>query len=123
MREVETELVGRALEWERDGKLAPGRYDWRVVVHDGNGHVLASADQRVSVGMPENADVPVSTLLVGIGCRPGASSDGLHRRKVGPTGEQEERNFRVDPLRTEDCRLKPSATGAFRQGEVVRVLV
>ena len=43
MKEVETELVGRALEWERDGKLAPGTYDWRVVVHDGKGHVLASA--------------------------------------------------------------------------------
>ena len=120
--DAEVDTPAGIVEWERDGKLSPGQYDWRIIVHSEDGHVLASADKRVLVGLPENKNVPVSTLIVGSQCIQNVRGTELRRRNESALEVQNQLVF-GDPLWSQSCRVKPSAAGIFRQGQTAEALV
>ena len=131
-REVHTRWDGRSLSWERDGRLHPGHYIWRIVLHDGNGKILASSEEKVEVAFPGPASVETSSLILGKSCRDeDQSSGGLQQRaEVGlkrrpPAGSEnpEHLHLQIDPMRAADCRLKPESTGNFASTDMLHAFV
>jgi len=121
-REIHATWDGHSLSWERDGRLRPGDYVWRVLVHDGNGKVYASAQENVKVSFPHESPVAVSSLILGSGCREDSpSSSGLQHRTHESPGKSVTPNSvalqaihpQIDPLRALDCRLKPESNDRF----------
>ncbi len=118
-RELDAPWDGRSLSWERDGRLRPGNYMWRVAVHDSQGRVLASSQEKVAVGLPRSRAVALSSLLVGTGCR--APVSGLRRRN--DSADTQDTRLLIDPMHAGTCRLEPSATGSLDRGEALRAFV
>lgn len=51
-RDVQVNWNGRSLTWERDGILHPGRYVWRVAIHDERGKVYAAVERKIDIDFP-----------------------------------------------------------------------
>jgi hypothetical protein len=114
---------GDSLSWERDGKLRPGKYEWRIAVQDESGKILSFAKQKISIGFPENSDVDFSSLILARSCRTeGAPTTGLRKRSSRPTPAGE-LYLEIDPMRAVDCRVMPDATGEFFSNDKLRAFV
>jgi len=112
-RAVQVRWDGHHVSWERDGSLHPGQYLWRIAVHDGNGAVLASEEQKISVSLPRESGVEVSSLVVGKSCREQVGSvDGL-RKRTTDNHDDVQPLPQIDPMRAVDCRIKPEASDNF----------
>jgi hypothetical protein len=130
-REVHTHWDGRSLSWERDGRLHPGHYLWRIILHDGNGRILASSEEKVEVAFPGPASVETSSLVLGKSCRDEDQFSGLQHRPASglkhrpPAGSenQEQVHPQIDPMRAADCRLKPDSTGNFTSTDMLHAFV
>jgi hypothetical protein len=115
---------GPSFFWERDGQLRPGHYLWRVAVHDGNGNVFSSSQEKITVGFPHQAAITVSSLVLSKSCRPeNPSQSGLQRRPAKGAGDQDQTHLQIDPLNTAGCRLKPEATDSFAATDTLHALV
>lgn len=132
VREIQVHWDGRSLSWERDGRLRPGHYAWRVAVHNGSGKIFASAEEKIEVPFPRDARVEVSSLIIGKSCRedsPSASGlqrrpqPALHRRLPAGSDSPEPVRPQVDPMRAADCRLKPSSAGDFAATDTLHAFV
>jgi hypothetical protein len=112
-RALKVKWDGHRLSWERNGDLDPGQYLWKLAVHDDDGTVLASAEKKIVVAQPQQADIEASSLIVGKSCEEqGPSVDGQRRRtKDNPSEEQT--NSQMDPMRAVGCRIKPEASDRF----------
>src|SRR5271163_590742 len=126
-KNITAQWDGRSLTWERDGQLRPGRYVWSVAVHDGNGKILSSAQEKVNVDFPHDPPVAVSSLVVGKSCR---NDDrkvvGLRQRPTADSSgkDQAERpRLQIDPMRAADCRIQPESTDRFDSTDVLHALV
>ncbi|WP_353064609.1 hypothetical protein RBB77_02435 [Tunturibacter psychrotolerans] len=122
-RAAQVRWDGHHVSWERDGNLHPGQYLWRIAVHDGNGTVFASAEQKINVSLPRETSVEVSSLVIGKSCREQVGSvDGLRRRTtdnhddVPPVSQ-------IDPMRAVDCRIKPEASDRFASTDRLHAFV
>ncbi len=123
-RDVQADWNGRSFSWERDGQLRPGHYLWRVAVHDGQGKVFASSQEKVNVGFPRDASLAISSLVLGKVCHPeGKAETGLLRRPATGAGEQDQTQLGIDPLRMGGCRLKPEPTDSFAATDTLHALV
>ena len=123
-RDVQVKWNGRSLSWERDGILHPGRYLWRVAVHDEQGKVYVAAERRIEIDFPRGAAVSASSLVVGKSCRSGGTGTGLRKRAdVDPNEKEEQQHMQVDPMQAADCRLKPEPTDRFAATESLHALV
>jgi hypothetical protein len=56
---------GRFASWERDNRLSPGKYEWKVAVADSDGKVIASSILETRVPKASDAPVQLSTTLPG----------------------------------------------------------
>lgn len=123
-REIQAHWDGRSLTWERDGQLRPGHYTWRIVVHDGNGKILATAEDKISVVFPDDASVGISSLVLGKSCRDESqSASGLRHRSSTGAASLEETRLQIDPMRASDCRLKPDSAGSFASSDMLHAFV
>ena len=122
-REISARWDGRSLSWERDGQLSPGRYVWRVAVHDGTGKVFASSEEKIAVGFPHRTAVAVSSLVLGKTCRDdGQSGSTLLRRPLDETSNKD-RILKIDPMHIAGCRLKPDSTDRFVATDMLHAFV
>ena len=122
-RDIQAQWDGRSLSWERDGQLRPGRYLWRIALHDGNGTVLSTAEEKISVGLPRQT-VAISSLALGNSCRPESQLPPAMPHHPHPgTGEADEPHLSIDPLRTSSCRLKPNPTDNFAATDTLEAMV
>jgi len=122
-RDVLVNWNGHSLSWERDGRLRPGRYVWRVAIHDDEGKVLAAAERRVEIPFPRGAAVEASSLVVGKACRGDAAAAGLRKRSDAAPAEKEGEHLMFDPLRAADCRVKPEPDDRFSAGDMLHAFV
>ncbi len=127
-REIHARWDGHTLSWERDGRLRPGDYVWRVLVHDGDGNVYASSQENVRVGYPHESAVAVSSLILGRACFDNSpSTSGLRHRESGSSAKRSDVpaniNPQVDPMRALDCRLKPEASDQFASADTLHAFV
>ncbi|WP_158942047.1 hypothetical protein [Granulicella sp. S190] len=122
-RAVQARWDGHRLSWERDGHLNPGQYLWRISVHDGNGRVFASAEEKIAVDIPRQTAIEYSSLIIGKSCREQpASVDGLRRRHTD-TSDDTQLHPTVDPMRAIDCRIKPEASDRFASTDRLHAFV
>jgi hypothetical protein len=122
-RAVQVRWDGHHVNWERDGSLHPGQYLWRIAVHDGNGGVLASAEQKITVSLPRETGVEVSSLVVGKSCREQVGSvDGLKRRTTDDHADVQPHS-QIDPMRAVDCRIKPEPSDRFASTDRLHAFV
>jgi hypothetical protein len=129
-RDIRARWDGKSLSWERDGELRPGKYVWRVAVHDAANVVLASSEEKIGVDYPRHAPVAVSSLILGKSCRDESQlQTGLQKRsppgtKVVPNGAEEQKSTSpIDPMRVNDCRLKPESTDRFAATDMLHAFV
>lgn len=132
-REIHARWDGHSLSWERDSRLRPGDYVWRVLVHDGNGKVYASNRENVKIGFPHESPVAVSSLVLGSGCREDAQpSSGLkHRDPASSAGKSTAArntaapavNSLIDPMRAQECRIQPKAGDQFAPADTLHAFV
>jgi hypothetical protein len=123
-RELEVKWDGHSLSWERNADLNPGQYLWRVAVHDGEGTVIASAEKKIVVDLPQQNPIEASSLIVGKSCEEqGPSVDGLRRRTKDNPSEYEQTHSQNDPLRAVDCRIKPDASDRFVSTDLLHAFV
>lgn len=108
------------MSWERDGRLYPGQYLWRVVLHDDAGHILASSEQKIRVDYLGDPVVALSSLIVGRSCE--GADPFLKRAEMTPQ-DRERIHFQVDPMRADACRVKPEPTGRFAQSDTLRAFL
>jgi hypothetical protein len=122
-RAVQVRWDGHRVSWERDGSLHPGQYLWRIAVHDGNGTVFASAERKITVSLPRETSIEVSSLVVGKSCReqPGAV-DGLRRRTTDNHDDVQPLS-QIDPMRAVDCRIKPEPSERFASTDRLHAFV
>jgi hypothetical protein len=122
-RAAQVRWDGHHVSWERDGSLHPGQYLWRIAVHDGNGTVFASAERKITVSLPRETGVEVSSLVVGKSCREQAGAvDGLRRRTVDNHDDVQPLS-QIDPMRAVDCRIKPEASDRFASTDRLHAFV
>jgi len=122
-RAVQVKWDGHRVSWERDGSLHPGQYLWRIAVHDGNGAVFASAERKITVTLPRETSVEVSSLIVGKSCREQAGAvDGL-RRRTTDNHDDVQPPSQIDPMRAVDCRIKPEASDKFASTDRLHAFV
>jgi len=122
-RAAQVRWDGYHVSWERDGSLHPGQYLWRIAVHDGNGTVFASAEQKIHVSLPRETSVEVSSLVVGKSCREQVGSvDGL-RRRTNDNHDDVQPLSQIDPMRAVDCRIKPEASDRFSSTDRLHAFV
>jgi hypothetical protein len=122
-RAAQVRWDGHRVSWERDGSLHPGQYLWRIAVHDGNGAVFASAEQKITVSLPREASVEMSSLVVGKSCREQVGSvDGLKRRTTDNHDDVQPLP-QTDPMRAVDCRIKPEASDRFASTDRLHAFV
>ena len=122
-RAVQVKWDGHRVSWERDGSLHPGQYLWRIAVHDGNGAVFASAERKITVSLPRETSVEVSSLIVGKSCREQAGAvDGL-RRRTTDNHDDVQPPSQIDPMRAVDCRIKPEASDKFASTDRLHAFV
>ncbi len=120
---------GRFASWERDNKLSPGAYRWKIAVADGAGTLLASAVTETKVPRPAAADVQASTLVTGVNCRrsiqdKSQSMNGLRSRGPHLHASTETPTDAVkDPLLETNCLLEPNPLLFYRKDDVLRALV
>jgi hypothetical protein len=120
-RDLDAWWGGKRISWERDGRLIPGNYVWRVAVHDARGKLLASAEQPIKVEFPHRSSISVSSLVLGKSCEVPQPEHGLQR---GRSEESPHRNkLSIDPMRAGDCRLLSEATANFSPSDRLRALV
>jgi hypothetical protein len=113
-RQILAQWDGSSLSWERDGKLRPGKYAWRIAVQDENGKILSFAQQKIGVGFPDDSAVASSSLILGRSCRTeNAPPTGLRPRPTTKPTVEDELYLQIDPMRAVDCRVRPDTTGEF----------
>lgn len=122
-RELQARWDGRSLSWERDGQLRPGRYIWRIALHDGKGKILSTAEENVDVSFPHPAPVAVSSLILGKACEEGELKSGLRHRPPANSSGDEEVHPLTDPMHAADCRLKPESAGRFASTDTLHAFV
>ncbi|NYF49940.1 hypothetical protein [Tunturiibacter gelidoferens] len=123
-RAIQMSWDGHRLAWERDGRLHPGRYLWRIAVHDGNGRVFASAAQKIAVEAPQKALIEVSSVIMGKSCEEQVGSvNGLRRRTTVDREDDEILHSQIDPMRAVDCRIKPEASDRFAPSDRLHAFV
>ncbi len=126
-REIHARWDGRSLSWERDGRLRPGHYVWRVVVHDGAGKVYSSAQEKLEIGFPHETAVGVSSLILGKLCQQAVQPDSGLRRRVALNAKAgaaaDDGRMQIDPMHAGDCRLQPEATGRFATTDLLHAFV
>jgi hypothetical protein len=123
-RAVQLKWDGHRLAWERDGRLDPGQYRWRIAIHDGNGKVFASASQKIAVEMPQQKLIEVSSIVLGKSCEEEAGSvNGLRRRTTVDRDNDEILHSEIDPMRAVDCRIKPEASDRFAPSDRLHAFV
>jgi hypothetical protein len=132
-REIHASWDGHSLSWERDSRLRPGDYVWRVLVHDGNGKVYASNQENVKIGFPHESPVAVSSLVLGSACREDAQlSSGLKHRASASSAAKSPAprniaapavNSLIDPMRAQECRIKPEANDQFAPADTLHAFV
>ena len=123
-RNIRAHWDGHKLSWERDDQLRPGHYIWRVIVHDGSGHILASAQQRIAVDFPREVALQESSLVLGSSCRnPSETIGGLKRRPSPGSTVREQPHLLIDPLRIADCRVQPESSSVFTSTDQLHALV
>ena len=123
-REIKVRWNGKSLSWERDGQLRPGRYVWRIAVHDGNGNILASSTEKVGVGFPKHHPVAVSSLVLGKSCEEGKPPmSGLQHRAANGGKKLDSVNPQIDPMRAADCRVRPESTERFAASDTLHAFV
>jgi hypothetical protein len=123
-RAAQVRWDGHHVSWERDGSLHPGQYLWRIAVHDGNGTVFASAEQKINVSLPRETGVEVSSLVVGKSCHEQVGSvDGLRRRTTDDHVDAQKPVSQIDPMRAVDCRIRPEASDKFASTDRLRAFV
>jgi len=121
-RELRVHWDGRSLSWERDGRLSPGHYLWSIVVHDGQGNIYAFSEKKIDVVFPRTGAMGVSSLIIGKSCRDDSpSTTGLQHRQ--PPGAKEQPHLAIDPMRANDCRLKPDTLGSFTSTDTMHAFV
>jgi hypothetical protein len=112
-RAVQVRWDGHRVTWERDGSLHPGQYLWRIAVHDGEGNVFASAEQKITVSLPRETRVEVSSLIAGKSCRGQVGSVNGLRRRTTDNRDDVQPLSQIDPMLAVDCRIKPEASDRF----------
>ena len=120
-REVDANWIGKGWSWERDGHLTPGEYAWRVVLHDDANHILVSSEKKFKVDFPQGALLTYSSLILGKSCRNAPTDTLRHYTDVKSTPEQT--HSPSDPMRANDCRVKPEATGIFTPTDVLHTFL
>ncbi len=121
-REVDANWIGKGWSWERDGHLSPGEYAWRVVLHDDSNHILVSSEKKFKVDFPQGALLTYSSLIVGKSCRT-APTESLHQRTEAKPAVVDQTYSPSDPMRANDCRVKPEATGFFAPTDVLHTFL
>lgn len=121
-RDVTARWEDRNLAWERDGQLRPGAYLWRIVVHDGNGKILASSEDKIDVAFPHQTPVAVSSLILGKSCRH-ETDNGLQKRPAASSDVDPVLHLTIDPMRAANCRLAPTPTDRFASTDVLHAFV
>jgi hypothetical protein len=126
-REIHARWDGHSLSWERDARLRPGHYVWRVVVHDGSGKVYSSAQEKVEIGFPHGTPVGMSSLILGKDCQEGSQPPSGLQRRVALHSRSEtspdNAHLQIDPMRAGDCRLQPEATDRFASTDLLHAFV
>ena len=108
-RDMQANWNGRSLSWERDGILHPGRYVWRVALHDEQGKVYAAVERKIEINFPRGAAIAASSLIVGKSCREGGLAAGLRRRAGVEADDKEQMRMQG---RSHACGGLPGASGA-----------
>lgn len=121
-RDVLVNWNGHSLSWERDGRLRPGHYVWRVAIHDDQGKVLTAAERKVDIPFPRGAAVEASSLVVGKSCRTEAAA-GLRKRADVDPAEKQDEHLMFDPMRAADCRVKPESADRFAATDLLHAFV
>jgi hypothetical protein len=123
-RAIQVRWDGHQLAWERDGRLHPGHYLWRIAVHDGDGKVYASAEQKITVEAPRQASIEVSSLIMGKSCEEQVGSvNGLRRRTTIDRDNDVKLHSQSDPMRAADCRITPEASDRFAPSDRLHAFV
>jgi hypothetical protein len=123
-RAIQVRWDGHRLTWERDGRLHPGQYLWRIAVHDGDGKVFASAEQKINVEAPQQASIEVSSVIMGKSCEEQVGSvNGLRRRATIDRDNDVKLHSQIDPMRAVDCRIKPEASDRFAPSDRLHAFV
>jgi hypothetical protein len=120
-RDLEVHWNRKGLSWERDGRLRSGSYVWRVAVHDDRGKILASTEEKVGVGFPQDPSVAVSSLVLGKSCEASHPQTGLHARP--PANPRQHVQLEIDPMRAADCRVIPEPTEDFAATDTLHAFV
>ena len=115
---------GHSMTWERDGYLLPGHYVWRIAIHDAQGNVFASAEEKLTVEFPRQVSIATSSLIVGKACREAVESvSGMRRRSPGTANDETETRFQIDPMHAADCRLKAESLSNFAPTDTLHAFV
>jgi hypothetical protein len=124
-RAIQVRWDGHRLAWERDGRLHPGQYLWRIAIHDGSGKVFASAAQKIVVEVPQRAAlIEVSSVVMGKSCEEQVGSvNGLRRRTTVDRDDDEILHSLIDPMRAVDCRIEPEASDRFAPSDRLHAFV
>jgi hypothetical protein len=123
-RAIQVRWDGHRLAWERDGRLHPGEYLWRIAIHDGGGTVFASAEQKIVVEVPQQKLIEVSSLVMGKSCEVQVGSvNGLRRRTTVDHDDDAKLHSQIDPMRAADCRIKPEASDRFGPSDRLHAFV
>jgi len=99
--------------------LRSGNYVWRVAVHDDHGKILASTEEKVGVGFPQDPSVAVSSLVLGKSCE--ASHPQNNARP--PANPRQRLRLDIDPMRAADCRVIPEPTEDFAPTDTLHAFV
>ncbi|WP_433967239.1 hypothetical protein [Tunturiibacter gelidiferens] len=123
-RAIQVRWDGHRVAWERDGRLHPGQYLWRIAVHDGNGKVFASATQKIAVEVPQQKLIEVSSVVMGKSCEEQVGSvNGLRRRTTVDRDDDVKVHSQSDPMRAVDCRINPEASDRFAPSDRLHAFV
>lgn len=123
-REVQAGWNGRFVTWERDGHLHPGHYVWRIAIHDDQGKVYSVVEQKVNIESPRGAAIMASSLIVGNSCWKSVSAAGGMRQRSELSAKDEEQvHFAIDPMKAEDCRVRPVSPERLSSADTLRTFV
>jgi len=123
-REVQAGWNGRFMTWERDGHLHPGRYVWRVAIHDDQGKVYAAVEQKVNIESPRGAAIMASSLIIGSSCWKTSGAAGGMRQRSDLTGKDADQfHYSVDPMKAGDCRVRPVSAERLSAADTLRTFV
>ena len=82
---------------------------------------LVSSEKKFKVDFPQGALLTYSSLILGKSCRNAPTDTLRHYSDAKSTPEQTHSPF--DPMRANDCRVKPEATGFFAPTDVLHTFL